>query len=354
MTQAFLFDGVTADRHIVGVSVDGGDLLVEMREHPLDPPVRIKGDEINIISDDAKRLTLGWTAHEGWRLTLPKPEPAEVTALIGSGTNYGRWIDRLGLGKAAVALGAVAAVVLAVGYSAPVWLAPLVPESWEQNLGTALVGDFGEYACHSTAADSALKKMAQRIEPTTGTFHAIPMTVLDVGMFNAAAIPGNQIVIFKGALDDTDNPDAMAGILAHEMGHVRKRHVTQALIRELGIGALIRVFAGDIGANAQQLVSLSYTRANEEEADREAIQALDKANIDPRPTATLFRKLEEMSGGMDSVKWLNSHPQSAERAKWFDASWKKGRVYQPALDAADYDALKKACAGKPKSDNLLF
>lgn len=354
MSEAFLFDGVTADRHHVDVGADDNALLVRLSGHPDDPPIRIDGADLHVVTDDAQRLTLGRKDHEGWRLTLTKPEPAAVRTLVGRGSNYGKWVDRMGLGKATAALGAIAAVVLAIGYTAPTWLAPLVPESWEKNLGTALVGDFGEYACHSPAADSALKKMALRIEPSTGLVHAIPMTVLDVGMFNAAAIPGNQIVIFKGALDDTDNPDAMAGILAHEMGHVRKRHVTQALIRELGIGALIRVFAGDIGANAQQLVSLSYTRANEEEADREAIEALDKANIDPRPTAALFRKLEKMSGGMDSVKWLNSHPQSAERAKWFDASWKKGRVYRPALDAADYAALKKACDGKPKSDNLLF
>ena len=119
------------------------------------------------------------------------------------------------------------------------------------------------------------------------------MTLIDVGIFNAAALPGGQIVIFDGALAEAENPDAMAGILAHEIAHVRRRHVTQALIRELGIGALIRLFAGDIGANAQQLVSLSYTRANEYEADGDAIAALARAKIDPRPTGELFRKLEQ-------------------------------------------------------------
>ena len=79
-------------------------------------------------------------------------------------------------------------------------------------------------------------------------------------MFNAAALPGGYIVVFKPAITET-NPDALAGVLAHEVAHVRRRHVTEALIRELGIGALVRMFAGNIGANAEQIVSLSYTRS---------------------------------------------------------------------------------------------
>ena len=49
------------------------------------------------------------------------------------------------------------------------------------------------------------------------------MTLIDVSVFNAAALPGGQIVIFDGALRETRNPDAMAGVLAHEIAHVRRR-----------------------------------------------------------------------------------------------------------------------------------
>lgn len=342
--QAKLYDGSTADRHIVSVSAFAQALMLA---GPGDTTETIDPADLQVVDSDKSQITLGHKQRPGWRLVLAQPVEPDVAALIPGKDEYGRWIDRVGLWKAAGAMAVVAGVVLAIGYTAPTWLAPMIPESWERNLGTALVGDFGENACHSANADAALKKMAIRVDPTSVASAHIPMTVIDVGIFNAAAIPGNQIIIFKGALDDTDNPDAMAGILAHEIGHVRKRHVTQALIRELGIGALIRLFAGDIGANAQQLVSLSYTRANEEEADQEAIKALNKANIDPRPTGALFRKLADESGPLDSVKWLNSHPRSGDRAKLFDASWVKGRTYQPSLAKPDYEALQKACAGKP-------
>ena len=339
MGKATLFDGVTADQHDVALSVSGGHLRIARPG----AEEEIATGELTVVDEDRRFLVLGRRGHPGWRLVAEQPVDPEIRKQLPVAARYGGWIDRLGLARGTAALGAVAAVVIFVGYSAPAWLAPLVPQSWEKNLGTALVGDFGDNACRDPSARSALRRMSARIEPRGSP---IAMTLIDVDIFNAAALPGGQIVIFDGALEETKNPDAMAGVLAHEIAHVRRRHVTQALIRELGIGALIRLFAGGVGANAEQLVSLSYTRANEAQADADAIAALDRANIDPRPTAVLFRKLDDKAGGMDAIEWLNSHPRSQERARNFAASHRAGRHYEPSLALADYAAIRKACPAK--------
>ena len=346
MGRAVLFDGLTADQHEAGLSADGNALVLEIgAERTI-----IEADELAIVDEDSRALTLSRRGWPGWRLIIDQPVDEAVRALLPSANRYGGWIDRVGLGRATLVLAGVAGAVLFVGYSAPAWLAPLVPASWERNLGTALVGDFGDNACRDPAAQKALEKLSLRIEPGTRT--PIAMTLIDVDIFNAAALPGGQIVIFDGAIEETKNPDAMAGVLAHEVAHVRRRHVTQALIRELGIGSLIRLFAGGVGANAEQLVSLSYTRANEAEADADAIAALDRANIDPRPTAALFRRLSEEDGNFDSIEWLNSHPQSKERARKFAASYRPGRNYQPSLPAADYQSIRQACPAKRDREKL--
>src|SRR5206468_2212629 len=120
-------------------------------------------------------------------------------------------------------------------------------------------------------AEPELAPLAGRVAPgATRGPTGIKVAALDVPMFNAAALPGGYIVVFKPAITETD-PDALAGVLAHEIGHVRHRHVAEAMIRELGIGAVIRLFAGGIGANAEQIVSLRFTRANEAQADSDAI-----------------------------------------------------------------------------------
>jgi predicted Zn-dependent protease len=109
---------------------------------------------------------------------------------------------------------------------------------------------------------------------------------------------------------------------------VRRRHVAEALIREFGIGALIRLFAGDIGANAEQLVALSYTRANEAQADADAIAMLRRAGISPRPTAALFQRLQKQAPAY-SAEFLQSHPLSGRRAQRFAASFDPHATYRP-------------------------
>ena len=343
MTRAIFYDGVTADRRKVDLDLaDGAIGLTASDGVRSDVPA----DQLAVVDEDKTKLILSRRDVPGWRLILAQPVDPAIRAMLPRAARYGGWIDRVGLPRATATLAGIAAVVLVVGYSSPVWLAPLVPESWEKNLGTAIVGDFGDNACRDPAAASALARMSARIEPASHGRAPIAMTLIDVGIFNAAALPGGQIVIFDGALRDSPSADAMAGVLAHEIAHVRRRHVTQALIRELGIGALVRLFAGGVGANAEQLVALSYTRSNEAEADSDAIAALDRANIDPRPTAALFRTLDRQDGGLDSVEFLNSHPKSGDRAARFDASWRKGRQYTPSVSAADYKAMRIACPAK--------
>jgi predicted Zn-dependent protease len=143
----------------------------------------------------------------------------------------------------------------------------------------------------------------------------------------------------------------MAGIVAHEIAHIRRRHVTQALVRELGVGALIRTFAGGVGASAEQVVGLSFTRANEAEADADAIATLRRAGIDPRPTAALFASLSKQQGGDGSpgLEFLNSHPGSRQRAGNFRRSFDSTASYRPALDPAMSKALLTACGGAPNT-----
>jgi predicted Zn-dependent protease len=239
-----------------------------------------------------------------------------------------------------------------VGYLSPAWIAPHVPTSWERNLGDAIVGDFGDNRCRDAEGQRVLDRLVERLDPgATRGPDAIRIATLDVPIFNAAALPGGHIVVFQGALDEIENPDALAGIVAHEIAHVRRRHVTQALIRELGIGALIRLFAGDVGMNAEQLVALSYTRQNEAQADSDAIAMLRRAHISPKPTGELFDKLageaEEEPGF--TGEFLQSHPLSRKRAEKFAAAAKKGASYEAAMSAAQFHTLKLACRSDEKS-----
>ncbi len=275
----------------------------------------------------------------------------DLRAALPGANRYGGWIDRVGLGKASVVLAAVAGAVLLIGHTAPLWIAPIIPPSWERNVGNAIVGDFGTLRCRSPKGQAALESLVERLDPgATGAGpNQIRIAALDVDMFNAAAVPGSNIIVFKGALDETKDVDALAGIVAHEIAHVRRRHVTEALVRELGIGALIRTFAGSVGANAEQVIGLSFTRANEAEADADAIATLRRTGIDPRPTAALFAKLSKEAGGdgNPAFDFLQSHPGSKGRAANFARSFDPKLSYRPALDPTATKAMMEACVATP-------
>ena len=154
-------------------------------------------------------------------------------------------------------------------------------------------------------------------------------------MFNAAALPGGYIVVFKPAITET-NPDALAGILAHEVAHVHRRHVAEALIREFGIGAMVRMMGGNIGANAEQIVSLEL-HPSERGAGRRRCNPDAEARRDfaPAHRGDVRRALPRASDQQLASRavFLQSHPLSKGRAERFAASFDP-RVPIPACPFA--------------------
>lgn len=345
--EAILYDGETAVRHSVVVAAAGGAIEIAFadgRSETVGPA------QLKVTGSNGDTLRVSRAGVPGWRLLIPAGSEASVLALVGKEERYGRWIDRLGLVPAAVAFACVAIGVVALGYAAPQWVAPHVPAAWERNLGNAIVGDFGDLRCRSSEGQRALEAMVERLAP--GALEgrdALKIAALDVPVFNAAALPGGHIVIFKSAITETE-PDELAGLVAHEIAHVRRRHVTEALIRELGISALIGLFAGTVGTNAEQLVALSYSRENEAEADADAIAMLRRANISPVPTAKMFQRLakDRKEGSLYGAEFLSSHPLSEARSRRFAAAFDRSATYRPALSRDQSDVLFNICWKGPR------
>jgi Zn-dependent protease with chaperone function len=342
LVEGRLYDGVTGHPHPVAVTFEHAGIRLSQSGGWSD---EVESAQLRRYDPAPDTLRLGRKDQPGWRLLLPLESAGELEALLGKEERYGRWVDRVGLIPALVVGGVITAAVVTLGYLAPHWLAPHVPMRWERDVGGAIVGDFGDLRCRNADGQKALEALVERVAPgATQGPNGIKVAALDVPVFNAAALPGGYIVVFKPAITETDS-DALAGILAHEVAHVRRRHVTEALLRELGIGALIRTFAGNVGGNAEQIVSLSYTRENEAQADSDAIAMLRRAGISPKPTAALFTKLsrEQGEGRSYSAEFLQSHPLSTGRAQKFAASFDPHAHYHPALTRAQSDALFNVC-----------
>ena len=341
MIAAWLYDGESAVRHDVEVGRRGADLLIRFAD----------GDELALaparlrhIERRAEGDVYGRDDAQGWRLGLVAQPSEDVAAILPEERKYGRLIDRVGL-VPAVAIGVVAsAAILFAGSRFPEWIAPHIPLSWEQRYGDALVGDFGGKFCKGKGGQEALDKLTARL---SSDGRKLNVRVVDIDIVNAAALPGGNIVLFEELLAEADSPDEVAGVLAHEIAHIERRHVTQAMVRELGLGMVITAFGGTTGGNIETVLATSYTRGSEREADLDAIAKLRRARISPLATAAFFERMAKDEAKLgriaEGLSYVSTHPLSSERQKQFRGSAVKGQAYLPALSRDEWDALFNIC-----------
>ena len=156
----------------------------------------------------------------------------------------------------------------------------------------------------------------------------IPYTyyVVNSDEVNAFAIPGGFVYINRGLIERTDNLSELAGVLAHEIGHVEARHSAEMMERmqaaQVGVGVASILLgappsglagaAVDIGAN---IYFSRHSREAENEADAIAVRLLPAAGIDPAGLITFFKELIEERERTPSAleQWFSTHPLTEER-----------------------------------------
>ncbi|OQW53746.1 MAG: hypothetical protein A4S09_06780 [Proteobacteria bacterium SG_bin7] len=150
---------------------------------------------------------------------------------------------------------------------------------------------------------------------------------------NAFAIPGGILMINSGFLEQAETAEEVMGVLAHELGHIERRHNVKSMISGLGIatGALaLSLFLGtDISewvVQGSNLLNLKYTRDNEREADERGLYFLEKAKISSLGMIAFFERLSKKElGGVaaEMISLVNTHPLSAERIRYLKELSKK-------------------------------
>ncbi len=342
--SAWHYDGKSAVRRAVEVQIIANEFFLLETERRHGP---FGFADLVYVGEKNGADVYGLDAVDGWRLGLTGNVSAELTAKLPAKRRYGGWVDRLGIGPAAIAFATVSAAVVAVVLLTPQWLAPLIPASVEQSMGDALVGDFGGRFCHTEKGKAALDKLVRSLDANP---QDLQIEVAKIDMLNAVALPGGRVILFDGLVKQAKSADEVAGVLAHEIGHVRERHVMQSLLRQMGLAVVLGGLDGTGGSMLSGALSVSYTRDSEREADRHSMKALSGAAISPVATADFFNRLAKLSGEADGNKrltamtgYISSHPLSAERKEAFQNSIVKGKDYKPALTPAEWTELKTMC-----------
>ncbi|HAF00939.1 MAG TPA: hypothetical protein DCO68_08750 [Methylophilaceae bacterium] len=139
---------------------------------------------------------------------------------------------------------------------------------------------------------------------------------------NAFALPGGYVVITDALVALSKNDDELVAVLAHELGHVKKRHALRQTLQGTLSGLIIIAITGDVSSIASGLpalmLNLRYTRDLETEADHYSLAALDSACIPTKAFATILLRLEKSHGNSNTApEMVSSHPDTIKRVQPF-------------------------------------
>ncbi len=188
--------------------------------------------------------------------------------------------------------------------------------------------------------EQLLREYAQPVLRTAGLAQQnIRVVIINERSFNAFVADGRRIFINTGALMESETPNQIIGVLAHETGHIAGGHLskmreeiakasTQSILATiLGVGAMVAASRG--GANTQnagmaaitapqEMIRrslLAYMRAQEEQADRAGVKFLTATGQSPKGMYETFKRLADqiLFTARSADPYVQSHPMPAER-----------------------------------------
>lgn len=168
--------------------------------------------------------------------------------------------------------------------------------------------------------------------------------------YNAFAIPGGYIYIFDDLVEKLGTDDRIAGVLAHEMGHIEARHPVKRMQGAIGATALslLTVFSpadGQTKAKANAAIGqlmAAYSRHDERQADELSVKYLKESGINPEGAVEALETLQDLMKKAPRMKYsfYKSHPYLSERI---------AALRDDVKGHSDFDAYINVSTG-PKED----
>lgn len=200
-------------------------------------------------------------------------------------------------------------------------MAQALPASVEHTLGAGILSFLDEHLLEPTALP------LERQRALTQAFKGLRAPAEDAPEFrllfrsgklgpNALALPSGEIVITDDMVKLAANDDEVMAVLAHELGHLHERHLTQRLIQTSAVAAASTLIFSDASALVSNLptlmLDLKYSRDVETSADDYAVAMMKANGLPADALAVLFERLDEKIDGVE-VPYLATHPVTSER-----------------------------------------
>ena len=336
--SASFFDGCTAERRAVQADLQHSSLSVVAPDgtHLAEWPY----SEMAIVSRAGETVRYRCGEAEG---RLETTDGALVAALARRIARRPTKILRATLAIGAGALLGLAALFLLID-RAPRLIAPVMPDVARNWLGLQVESSLlaGGRVCIDPEGTAALRSVLDRVAHGTALGDELSIKVVTLPQPNAMALPGGRIVVTHALIQRASSPEALAGVLAHELGHLLDRHPEQGLLRALGLAGVVQLATGgsDFASATSLLAGLAYSRQAEREADGHAIRLLAAAGVATEGLAGLLEDLAR-ADGPEPLSFLSTHPATEERLRQLRRD--PVAAGSPVLDPAAWQALRSIC-----------
>ncbi|MGB0438708.1 MAG: M48 family metallopeptidase [Paracoccaceae bacterium] len=364
-TSAIYLDGQTAKPHPVALTLEDGHITITSIAPGTGVAERWNRTEIHAIpqANNSSTIVLLCDAHPMARLYLPNRiiETYLPNAHMPPAHLHRPRMRRriFGWGGAAIAMVALLLSVVVPALSDR--LAPLLPPAGERALGDAVLdqmrtsldsGDDLVAFCMNQQGQAALRTMTARLNDAADPAVDVRVAVLDHPMVNAFALPGGQIILFRGFIDQSGSAEEVAAVLAHEIGHTARRDPTRSALRWGGSLGVLGLLFGDFAGGTvsvflvNQLITSRHSRTAEAEADAYALDLLARADIRPSALADFFDRMQAMRGtapDQGALGHFSSHPDDTTRADAARAATPTGYTGRPVISPAEWRDLQNIC-----------
>jgi predicted Zn-dependent protease len=183
-----------------------------------------------------------------------------------------------------------------------------------------VIAQFGLY--NSPKLQAYITQQGKRMTAISDRPGDYGFTIVDSPVINAFATPDGHVYFTRGIMAYFNDEAQFTGVLGHELGHITAQHGKKqqrnSILSSILVAGATLVspnLLGRIAQPAAQLVSLKYSRTDENEADALGVKYSTKVGYDASHMATFFQTLErtEAQSGSSTPTFLSTHPNSADR-----------------------------------------
>lgn len=335
MLQAQYYDGKTATAHPVSLRLDGQALWLEGADCTLCWPLA----DVHIserLGNTPRRLSHAAQGH------CEVSDQAGLDVLLRlAGKNQG-WLDTMhhslmwaGLAAVLIVLSMLASYRYLLPWAAEV-IAMRTPEAVLQQMGRSTLDTLDRVILKPSTLDATrrqeLVSAYERLrspDAATSDQRIIFRSSPRMGA-NAFALPDGSIILLDELVATTTDDNEIMAVLAHERGHIERRHALRMVLQSSAVGLAVAWYAGDVstllGSIPAMLLEARYSRDMETEADHYAAQTLTLNGLSPCLLTGMLNKLEAAHARRrkpdrvtpnepdSALDYLSSHPSTAARA----------------------------------------